>query len=44
MSLNRKTQGHVKTAAALFGWGATLWIAFWAAPYLYAFHDLIQWR
>jgi hypothetical protein len=39
MLLNRKTP---KTALAV--WGAVLCIAFWAAPYLYAFNDLIQWR
>jgi len=41
MLLNRKTP---KTPAALVGWGAFLCIAIWAAPYLYAFNDLIQWR
>jgi hypothetical protein len=44
MSLNRKTQAHSKAAAAVIGWGAVLWVAFWAAPYLYALNELIQWR
>jgi hypothetical protein len=44
MLLNRKTQAHAKTTAALIGWGAVFWISFWAAPFLYAFNDLIQWR
>ncbi len=44
MALNRKTQCHASSTAALIGWGALLWMAFWVAPYLYAFNSLIQWR
>jgi hypothetical protein len=44
MSLNRETQHHLKSAAVAIGWGALFGVAFWAAPYLYAFNDLIQWR
>jgi hypothetical protein len=44
MSLRQETKDHAKWAAALVGWGALLGIAFWAAPYLYAVNDLIQWR
>lgn len=44
MSLRQETKDHAKWAAAPLGWGALLWIAFWAAPDLYAFNDLIQWR
>lgn len=44
MSFNRTNQGNAKIAAAFVSWGAVLWIAFWAAPYLYALHDLIHWR
>jgi hypothetical protein len=44
MSLSQTTKDHPKRDAALIAWGAVLWIAFWAAPYLYAFNDLIQWR
>jgi hypothetical protein len=44
MSLNRKTRGHARNAAALFGWGTLFLMAFWVAPYLYAFNYLIQWR
>jgi hypothetical protein len=44
MSHNGKIPGPAKGAVALVGWGAALWVAFWAAPYLYALNDLIQWR
>jgi hypothetical protein len=44
MSFEAENQGRAKCAAALIGWGAILWIAFWVAPYLYAANDLIQWR
>jgi hypothetical protein len=44
MSRNRKAQSQTRVAAALVGWGALLWVAFWAAPYVYALNDLIQWR
>jgi hypothetical protein len=42
MSLKQKT--HAKAAAAVIGWSAVLWLAFWAAPYVYALNELIQWR
>jgi hypothetical protein len=32
------------SAAALMGWGALVWVAFWVAPYLYALNDFVQWR
>lgn len=39
-----KTQERAKSATALVGWVALLWIAFCLGPYLYAANDLIQWR
>jgi len=44
MAFNRETLCNAKIAAALIAWGAALCLAFWTAPYLYAFNDLIQWR
>jgi hypothetical protein len=44
MTLIRKTQCAANSTAVLIGWGALFWMAFWAAPYLYAANNLIQWR
>jgi hypothetical protein len=43
MSSHTTIRSKLKVTA-LIGWGAVFWLAFWAAPYLYAFNDLIQWR
>jgi hypothetical protein len=44
MSPDRTSHSHAKSTAALLGCGALFWMAFWAAPYLYALDNLIQWR
>lgn len=44
MSNQASKPRRAKVAAALIGWGAVVWIAFLAGPYLIAFNDLISWR
>jgi hypothetical protein len=44
MSAEAQNCSKAKVGPVLVGWAAVLCMAIWAASYLYAFNELIQWR